>query len=208
MNKRAVGGAIVVGVVAGGAVIASCSFPTYTIIVGSGGGAATVSSGSGGASATASVGGGASASSGSASGNGGGSSTTTTTSTTTSATSSAGSGPCPLDADGDTFVSAQCAGGNDCADGDVLANINGDYHPFPIKNPQAGTPAYDFNCNGKEEYENSAVLDCTKIPCNTGTVSWKTAVPACGASAQYGVCKLGIASCTEDIQGSQTQKCK
>lgn len=122
--------------------------------------------------------------------------------------SSTSSGPCITDADGDTFISAVCSGGNDCADGDKLANPNGDYHSFPIKNPPPGTPSYDFNCNGKEELEITTKLDCTAIPCNTTIVAWTGVVPACGVVGQLGVCKLGIASCDMNVQGSQQQKCR
>ena len=181
-NGSAIIGGCVVAIVAG---IASCSFPTYEITV-TGGGATTTTTGSaggaGGASAMASS----------------GSSTITSTS----------SGMCLTDGDGDKYISAKCAGGNDCADGDPLANPKGDFHSFPIQNAPSSTLPYDFNCDGKQEYELTTVIDCTIIPCNTTTMGWLAAAPACGGSGQYGTCKVGMLSCNPAPQGMQQQKCR
>lgn len=183
-NGSAIIGGCVVAIVAG---IASCSFPTYEITV-TGGGATTTTTttgsagGAGGASAMASS----------------GSSTTTSTS----------SGMCLTDGDGDKYISAKCAGGNDCADGDPLANPKGDFHSFPIQNAPSSTLPYDFNCDGKQEYELTTVIDCTIIPCNTTTMGWLAAAPACGGSGQYGTCKVGMLSCNPAPQGMQQQKCR
>ena len=204
MTKRNVGGALLALVVSVTAAIASCSFPSYEIIV-------TGTAGStGGASATSS--------SGTVGGNGGESSTVTTSSGTggssasTSSASSTGSGvPCvgdggPCDCDDDKVLATSCGTGGDCNDHDPLV--------FPgqlkfFKDKIAGSASdYDYDCSGKDEYESSTVINCVGLNCNTMVMGWSVAAPACGASGKFGTCKVtGLATCAEDIKGMQVQKC-
>jgi hypothetical protein len=201
-----IGGCVVVIVAA----IASCSFPTYDITVTGGStDATTAASGSSGSSGGS---GGASTSSGSGGGAGGASatassaSTSGSASTTASGSSSSTGGPCTTDADGDTYISAKCPGGNDCADGDALANLKGDYHTFPITNPPPGTLPYDFNCSGSEEAETPKLTcggDCSSMGFNS--------VVPCGASAPLGKCGgiaplCGFTALSPAV--SKTQRCK
>ncbi|MEP7125432.1 MAG: hypothetical protein ABJE95_31155 [Byssovorax sp.] len=213
-NRRVMIGGGVVAIVA---TIASCSFPTYDITVTGGSADATTAAtgssgsagGSGGASATASSGsGGASASSGTSASTSSTSTSTSASTTSSSASTSAttGSGPCSTDADGDTYISAKCPGGNDCADGDALANPKGDFHTFPITNPPPGTLPFDFNCSGSEEAETPKLTcggDCSSVGFNS--------VVACGASAPLGKC-AGIAPLCGFMEispaVSKTQRCK
>jgi hypothetical protein len=204
-----IGGCVVVIVAA----IASCSFPTYDITVTGGSAGETTAvtgssgsvGGSGGASTSSGSGGGAGGASATASSGSSAASTSGSASTTASA-GSTGSGPCTTDADGDTYVSAKCPGGNDCADGDALANPKGDYHTFPITNPLPGTLPFDFNCDGAEEAETPKLTcggDCSSTGFNT--------VVACGASAPLGKCGgiaplCGFTAISPAV--SKTQRCK
>ena len=183
--------------------IASCSFPAFDITVSGGSsGATTAATGSSGSAGGS---GGASTSSGSA-GGAGGAIATASSSASTSSGSTTSTGPCSTDADGDKYISAKCPGGNDCADGDALANINGDYHTFPITNPPPGTLPFDFNCSGGEEAETPKVscgVDCASQGFN--------AVVPCGSTAPLGKCGGVVGFCTFQPlspAASKTQRCK
>ncbi|MFS8067192.1 MAG: hypothetical protein ACMG6S_12545 [Byssovorax sp.] len=186
MTKRAVGGMLMGLLVSVTAAIASCSFPTYDIVVTGTAGSA------GGASATSSSGSG-----------GGGASSTGTTSSGSSGTGCVG-GDC--DCDGDKVLAISCGTGTDCNDNDPLV-FKGQTKFFQDK--IAGSiNDYDYDCSGKEEYEIKTALACgTGAICDTTTVGWKTSVPPCGVSAQFGTCKAGVLTCMESLQGSQPQKC-
>lgn len=199
-------------VISVGAVIASCSFPTYNITVSGGtGGASTSSSsvgsvGGGGASGTASS---------SSGGVGGAPSTTSSTgaSSTSGSSSSTGSGlPCvsdggPCDCDNDKALALSCGTGIDCNDDNPLV------HPKQamfFKDKIAGSVNdYDYDCDGVQKYEVEGVLDCTNpAACDTMTQRWKTKVPACGEVGQIGTCLIpALLQCAEKLQGMQAQRC-
>ena len=213
MIKRSVKAMVGGGVVVITAGVASCSFPTYNIIVtgGAGGGATTTS-----ASATAStgaVGGGEATSSGSAGGSGGASASTSSaggassTSTATGTTTSTSSGPCSTDEDGDGAISWQC-GGTDCADQDSRAHPGADFTIGAaiqgLRLP--GTLPYDFNCD-QAETKKIPTLACTGsclIP--SGMTGYKDDV-LCGASGIVGHCEGTICGWVSDST-NKTEICK
>ena len=193
MMKRSVAALIVGCVVASAAGVASCSFPTYNIIVtGSGGASASSASsgsvgGAGGASTTASSGGAAS----------------------TSTTSSTGSGPCSTDADSDTAISWQCAGGKDCADQDNRAHPGADFTAgAPIIGPRSpGTLAYDFDCDTFEKTKYPKLI-CPGVCVVPGTVLGFVQEVSCGMTGTLGHC-AGSIKCAWVSDGLSTmQTCK
>lgn len=209
MTKRNVGGMLLGLIVSVTAAIASCSFPSYEIIVtgtagSTGGASATSSSGSAGGGGEGSASTTGSTSSG-AGGSGGSASTSSASSTGTGVVCMGDGGAC--DCDDDKSIAATCEMGTDCNDNNPLV------HPGQktfFKDKIAGTTSdYDYDCNGKEDYEITFVIDCSNgLNCNTTAVGWKGAVPACGQSGQFGTCKVtGLAACGESIQGTQVQRC-
>lgn len=208
MTKRTVGGMLLGFLVSVTAAIASCSFPSYEIIV-------TGTSGSaGGATASASSGGGGG-------GNGGASSTVTTGSGTggsggsSASTSSASSsstgdfdaGACPIDEDNDGFVSWQCPGGKDCADQDSRANPNAGFIAgLPIKGlKQPATLPYDFNCMAGEEKQ-TLTLNCTGVCLAPSAPGFQKDVE-CGAAGALGHCE-GLACAWVSDSKNLAQLCK
>jgi hypothetical protein len=213
MTKRNVGGMLLALAVSITAAIASCTFPTYEIIVtgttgSTGDASATASSsssggGDGGASSTSST----SSGNGGSGGSGGSSTSSTSSASSTSSVSSTSSGACTTDADGDTYVSVKCPGGTDCADGDVLANPKGDFHAFSIQNPPAGTQPFDFNCNGNQETETPVVTSCG-ADCSTEGFSAKV---ACGDTGPTGKCGGVFPLCSFTLYNptvTKVQRCK
>jgi hypothetical protein len=167
----------------------------------------TSSGGSGGATTSAS----SSPSSASAATSGGGATATAASSTEAAssgaASSSSGEPPCgdagSCDCDGDGDKAKSCGGG-DCNDHDPLVRST-----QTAWFTDAGSNGWDYNCNGKDDYEITTVLNCTNgLECDTTTVGWHGSVPDCGVMGQYGTCKIPAAlQCAENITGSQRQGC-
>ena len=67
-----------------------------------------------------------------------------------------------------------------------------------------GSNGWDYNCDGQDEYEYTAVLSCGLICGGSGWTS-KQPVPDCGVASQYGICS-GL-PCAEVLQGSRPQGC-
>jgi hypothetical protein len=111
---------------------------------------------------------------------------------------------CDQDQDGYKKMGAGC-NGNDCCDSDPLA------HPtqtaFFVAQDHCGS--WDYNCNGKKDYQYPQNLTCGGIPltgCTGG--SGFLSVEDCDQSGSYGTCKdNGAAQCTPGGVFTQTQAC-
>jgi hypothetical protein len=67
-----------------------------------------------------------------------------------------------------------------------------------------GSNGWDYNCDGTNEYEYTTAVSCTVVLCSAP--GWtSTAIPGCGATADWGVCSA--VPCSEVLQGSKTQGC-
>jgi hypothetical protein len=210
MTKRNVGGVLLGLSVSVTAAIASCSFPTYDIVV-------TGTAGStGGASATSSSGSVGGGGNGGASSTGTTSSASSTSSTSTSSASSTGTGvPCvsdggPCDCDNDKALAKSCAMGTDCNDNDPLV-YPGQMTFFKTK-IVGSTDDFDYDCDDAQTYEIKDVLVCNNsLNCDQVNLRWKGSVPACGVFGQLGKCKLTkdlIPACIDDLQNMQKQGCR
>lgn len=93
--------------------------------------------------------------------------------------------------------------GDDCNDSD--ANVNPDQTGF-FEQPAIGTQTFDFNCDGNEEKEQEAVVNCVWAPpdkvCDSG---WEGGVPACGQQGTWVECDKKC----EPLPGeTRTQACR
>jgi hypothetical protein len=143
-----------------------------------GGGTAGVA-GTGGSAGAAGTGGGAGASSG----------------------GSAGAGGCTCDCDGDSHLKkGGSCGGDDCDDND--ANV------FPGQTSYFDQPAknggFDYDCSGSAEQESSQTISCTVALCPT-TQGYFASPPACGQSADWGVCSGAL--CQKQVLEQKKQAC-
>jgi hypothetical protein len=177
-----------------------------------GGGATSSSSTSGGGHSTSST------TSTTSTTSGGGATTTTTSSSSTTASSSSsasssgyvcvdGGDPCDCDGDGDKADTAECNhDGGDCNDHDPLVNSK---QTRWFDTP--GSNGWDYNCDGKGEYQYTTQILCQVLTCDGTDENWIGNIPACGDSGQYGTCSLTwdiiIPSCNPQAAGMRVQGC-
>lgn len=140
-------------------------------------------------------------------------STTTTSTTTTSTTSTTPecvdpANPCDCDGDGDNAATPECtldggADGGDCDDNDPQVSSK-----QTMWFQQAGANGWDYNCNGKIEFEHTGPIQCPLlVPC-AGPPQYIDAPPSCGETGAYATCvQKGFGCVASNQQGLLTQGC-
>jgi hypothetical protein len=197
---------------AGVVVFVACSFPSIGYLDASGGGGAVAqgSSTSGGGRSTATSTTSTSSSSGTGGAGTGGAGTGGGMDAGTDAGMDAGfpcvdpTNPCDCDGDGDNAATEECDfDGGDCNDHDPLVNSK---QTMWFTTP--GSNGWDYNCDGKDEYEYTDPLSCGFANCDTSTQKWTGSAPDCGQAGPYATCSGNVIICNDGpVLGMRTQGC-
>jgi len=140
-----------------------------------------------------------------------GGSVASTASSSSSSSSSSGIGcvdpanPCDCDGDGDNANTPECGfDGGDCNDHDPLVNSKQTMW-FDVP----GSNGWDYDCDGKDEYEYPDTLICKPQGCDTSTQKWSGgSVPDCGQMGPYATCTGNMITCVDGQNlGVRTQGC-
>ena len=100
---------------------------------------------------------------------------------------SSGDGPC-VDRDGDGVTTCD----NDCDDDQ--RDIHEGQRAF-FEEP-LGARRFDYNCDGEEERQETAIADCREEGDGCAGEGWSESVPDCGESGTYDTCQLTGKKCT------------
>ena len=108
-----------------------------------------------------------------------------------------GGDPCDLDRDGFRAMSAEC-GGTDCCDFDGRA-FPGEQSFFTTAD---ACGSFDYDCNGVDDPE-FVKVNCVLAVLACNGSGFDQAPPACGASATFDTCHVGIGCFTSQDQEAQ-----
>lgn len=114
--------------------------------------------------------------------------------------------PCDCDDDGYRAEGGDC-GGTDCNDNDPDVWPG---QPDYFADPSTHDSPFDYNCDGKEEKRFNQTVDCSgAVGCDTASVGYIGAPPACGEDGNYGSCETLAAGLNCDFKGEpKTQVCQ
>lgn len=93
--------------------------------------------------------------------------------------------------------------GGDCDDSDQ------DVHPGQTRffGSARNAGGYDYNCDGREERNQTHVANCQRSGWNCVGDGWQGSVPACGKEARFVHCRRRYYRCEEDT-GGRRQRCR
>lgn len=122
--------------------------------------------------------------------------------------SSGGGGGCdPCDCDDDGALSESCAG-DDCDDHNDLV--------FPgqtsfFAESSGSVVGFDYNCDDRSEREFKSAVVCSGLAllgCESEAEGFLDVLPACGASAAWGGCRVNGLACVNDEIDTRVLKCR
>jgi hypothetical protein len=108
------------------------------------------------------------------------------------------------DQDGDGYIAEGACGGNDCCDTDPSANPG--QVTFFTSADHCGS--FDYNCNGRIDYEYPTNLSCSGTSFNCMGGSGFTGAPACGSLAPFCTCSPSGLGCAASCGMSTQQGCR
>lgn len=118
------------------------------------------------------------------------------------------------DLDGDGYGGREiegCSGvtqPGDCCDSDDRVHPGQpNFFSAPFECP---TASWDYDCNGSNDLEITALVVCDDSDCPVGPVGWIEALPACGGVAEYGTCRWAtypMYFCAKHVSDSIVARC-
>jgi hypothetical protein len=107
-------------------------------------------------------------------------------------------GACCTDPDADGY--SVCTG--DCNEG--APNVHPNQTQY-FTTTTGGT--YDYDCDGQDEPQYSALVNCQPQPPGCTGEGWQGSVPACGTSGNWVTCKKQSSECVGEPPTTMTQAC-